>query len=126
MSCKVLTSQHNDYLRLDVSGEYTPGAEAEEATRFWAQAAATCREHKLTRVLAVFDVPGKMPTFAAFDVASNPPAINWDYRVKVALVYTHKDRFESNLFSETVAVNRGYQVKAIQDEPNAIAWLLNA
>jgi len=126
MSCTGLISQHNDYLRLDVSGEYTPGAEAEEATRFWAQAAAACREHKLTRVLAVFDVPGTMPTFAAFDVASNPPAISWDHRVKVALVYTHKERFESNLFSETVAVNRGYKVKAFQDEPNAISWLLNA
>jgi len=113
-----------DFLRLDVSGEYTPGKVAEEAINIWARTADACREHNKSRVLMVNDVAGEMPTIDAYEIARNPPEIGWDHRVKVALVYKHKERFESNLFTETVAVNRYLNVKAFQDEPNAISWLL--
>ena len=126
MACSCVFSQNQDYLRMDVSGNWTPGKEADEAIKFWAQAADVCRENEQTHVLAVFDIPGSMPTMAAFEVASDPEAFGWDRRVKVALVYTHRERFESNLFSETVAVNRYYQVKAFQDESAARDWLLQS
>lgn len=111
---------------MDVSGSWTPGKEAEEAIQFWAQAADACREHKLMHVLAVFDIPGSLPTMAAYEIASDPESFDWDHRVNVALVYPHRDRFESNLFSETVAVNRYYRVKAFQEESSAVDWLINS
>ena len=58
----------------------------------------------------------------AFEIASAPVSSAWDHRWKVALVYTYPERFESNLFSETVAV-RGYNIKAFRDELDALAWL---
>ena len=124
MSVTFKITNHEDFLRLDVSGEYMPGTVAEEAINIWARTADACREHSKSRVLMVNDVPGAMPTIAAFEIASNPSEIGWDPRVKIALVYTHKERFESNIFSETVARNRYLNVKAFQDEPAAISWLL--
>lgn len=112
------------FIRLDVSGEWTYGSEAREAKQVWRQVADACKEQGFERILAVFDVPGRLPTFAAYDIASDPESLGFNHRYKVALVYTYQERFDSNLFSETVAVNRGFKVKAFIDESDAQNWLL--
>ncbi len=126
MPCRCVISPDQDHLRMDVSGNWTQGNEADEAIQCWAKAADACREYGLTRVLAVFDVPGTMPASAGFEIASDPAAFGWEYHFKVALVYTHRERYESNLFGEMVALNRYYTVKAFENESSAKAWLLRS
>lgn len=113
-----------DFLRLEVSGQWTPGKEAREAMAIFSELAAACRQTGISRVIEVFDIPGRLPTMAAYDIASNPSAFGWDRNWKTALVFTYPERFESNLFTETVAVNRLYNIKAFRDESIAQAWLL--
>ena len=123
MSVKYRIENKNSYGRLYVSGEWTRGQEANEAKKIWEELVEASRQTGIYRLIAVFDIPGCLPTMEAFEIASAPVSSGWNNLWKVALVYPYPERFESNLFSETVAVNRGYNVKAFRDELNALAWL---
>lgn len=124
MSIEYRIEAMQGFIRLDVSGTWTYGSEAREAKEVWRQVADACKEHGIERILAVFDIPGRFPTFAAFDIASDPESLGFNRCHKAALVYTYQERFESNLFSELVAVNRGFNVQAFMDESKAKNWLL--
>ena len=113
-----------DFLRLEVSGQWTPGKEAREATAIFSKLAAMCRKTGICRIIKVFHIPGRLPTMAAYDIANDPSAFGWNRKWKTALVFTYAERFESNRFTETVAFNRLYNVKLFRDESTAQAWLL--
>ncbi|MGI9238806.1 MAG: hypothetical protein ACR2QZ_15510 [Woeseiaceae bacterium] len=98
------------------------GKEAEEAKQIWSEAADLCRKNNLTRVLAIIDVPGVFPTYAAYEVSSDPESWGWERHVKAAMVYTDKERYENNV-SETVAFNRYINIRGFMDESDARRWL---
>ncbi len=123
MSIQYRIEANQDFLRLDVSGNWTYGREAMEAKEVWREVVDSCGKHGVERILAVFDVPGRLPTLAAYDIASAPESLGFNRHYKVALVYTYQERYESNLFSELVAENRGFNVKAFRDESKAKRWL---
>ena len=125
MACTYTFTVEKEFLRLDISGEYTVGREAEEAKEIWAAAADLCRENSLTRVLSFIDVPGVFPTYAAYEVASDPESWGWERHFKAAMVYSHIERYENN-FSETVAVNRYFNIQGFKDEQTAREWLLES
>ena len=124
MACAYSFTNEQDFLRLDISGEYTVGKEAAEAIEIWSEAADLCRKYSLTRVLAFIDVPGVFPTDAAYEVSSDPEAWGWERRFKAAMVYTHRERYENN-FSETVAFNRYINIRGFMDEVDARRWLMD-
>lgn len=124
MSVEYRIENKYDYCRLYVSGEWTRGQEANEAKKIWEELMEVSKQTDISRVIAVFDIPGSLPTMEAFEIASAPISSGWrNHRWKIALVYPYPERYESNLFSETVAVNRGYNVKAFRNELDALAWL---
>jgi hypothetical protein len=50
----------------------------------------------------------------------------WSRRFKLAIVDVNEDSRKDNLFTETVAVNRGYNVKIFDNENDAKEWLLQS
>lgn len=115
---------HDDVLmRLEVTGTWTPGREAEEVGEIWLETTSRCNELGLSRVLAIIDIPGRMPTLAAWQLGSDPAAIGVDRSLRIAVVYRYRERFESNTFLETVARNRGFEVKIFEDDEVATEWL---
>jgi hypothetical protein len=123
MKIKYLIKDEHSHLRLEVSGEWAKGNEAKEAISIWSQIAEACRELGSSRVLAIFDVSGRMPAMEAWDIASDLQSVGLERHWRIAVVYTHQERFESNHFSEDVACNRGYDVKIFRDESSAESWL---
>ena len=123
MTVEYRIERKHGHVRLYVSGEWTRGQEANEAKKIWEELVELSRQTGIYRLIAVFDIPGCLPTMEAFEIANAPVSSGWDHRWKVALVYPYPERFESNLFSETVAVNRGYNIKVFRDELDARAWL---
>jgi len=119
-------SIHNnqDHLRTQVSGAWTPGRESEEIIRFLEKVTDACRKLGVNRILAVIDIPGRIQIWDAHKVAHSSESFGWDRNFRLALVYTHQERFESNLFSERLAASRGLRVKVFRDETSAKAWLL--
>lgn len=120
--CVVTTTA--DYLRVDVSGDWRLGQELADASAVWKQVSEACRNQACTRVLAVWDVAGRLPTVSAYALAAHPESFGWDRSIKAAVVHRHKERLQDSLFAETVGVNRGYDVKVFGDEEKALAWLL--
>lgn len=123
MSVEYRIEAEREFLRLSVSGEWTQGKEVEETRKVWAELAEACEQQGMSRVMAVYDIPGRFPTMAAYNFASAFDVFGWKPHWKVALVYHYQERFESNLFTENVAVNRGFRVKAFTNESDAETWL---
>jgi len=115
-----------DHVRLDVTGEWTPGKEVEEIKNTLGAVADACRENGLERMLAVFDMGGRIPIGVAYEVAKDPSSVGWERHFRGALVHRDEERYESNLFTETVAVNRSFNIKAFNDEGAALKWLLES
>ena len=126
MSFQYSILEIQDYLRLEVSGNWTPGKESEEIIRVLAEAADSCREVGATRILAVFDVPGRLQIWDAHKVAITPESFGWDHSFSLALVFLHEERFKSSLHAEMVATSRGFRVKSFRDELSAKSWLLGS
>jgi hypothetical protein len=116
--------KNQDHLRTQVSGTWTPGKESEEIIRFLEKVTDACRKLGVNRILLVIDIPGRIQIWDAHKVALSSESFGWDRSFMLALVYTHEERFESNLFSERLAASRGLKVKVFRDETNAKAWLL--
>ena len=125
MGCTCRFEEFPDYLRMDVAGNYSPGMEVEEAKEFYAQAFELCRKNNVRRLLAVFDMPGRIPTMSAYHIASAPDKVGMTPKSRVAVVHLDEERYKSNLFTEDVAVNRGWHVKVFNDENDAKLWLLD-
>lgn len=113
-----------DHIRLDVLSDWTEGHEVEETLAVWSQVADACREHGLERVLAVFHIRGKIPTMYGYEIANDPASVGIERRFKIALMYVDEQRYKSSFFTETIAVNRFYNVKVFNDEEAALEWLL--
>jgi hypothetical protein len=124
MSYSVALREYPDHLRVEVSGEWTPGHELEDAVDVWTQVADCCRKSGLTRILSVWDVPGRLPPLVAYELVGARASGAWDRRFRLALVQLREERFKDSQFVETLAVNRGYNVRVFDNEPDARSWLL--
>jgi hypothetical protein len=113
-----------DHIRVEVIGHRSKGKEFEDAVRVWSQEADVCREKEINRVLAISKVTGQLPTIAAYDIAEPPGSFGWSQRFKFAYVDLNEESRNENVFSETVAINRGYNVKLFDNEQDAKEWLL--
>jgi hypothetical protein len=112
------------YVRLDVSGTYTPGNEVVKMKSMWREIADQCRSNGVEHALAVSEVKGALSTMAGYELASEPTSFGWERNFHIAIAFTDKERFESQLFTETVMVNRYYDIKAFMDVDEAKAWLV--
>ena len=126
MPYKIKIQEKSDYLRIEISGDRSPGQEASEAIEFWSQVAKLCREKNIDNVLTISTLTGRLPTLQAFEIAQSPESFGWDWRFKVAFVDLNEESRQDNLFTETVAVNRGYRAKIFDNEDDAKTWLFDS
>jgi len=124
MSIHYSIYNNQDHLRTEVSGNWTPGKESEEMIRFGQKVADTCREFAVNRILTINNISGLIQIWDAHKVVTSMASFGWDRSFRQAVVYTHEERFESNLFTERLAVSRGLRIKIFRDESSAKAWLL--
>lgn len=112
------------YIWVEISGVRTPGKELEDIAPIWAEAIRTCREKKTNKLLAILKLRGKMSIIASYNVVKFADRIGWSRDLRVALVDLGEEPDRNNLFTETVAVNRGYQLKVFRDDQDGLTWLL--
>lgn len=116
--------EHENYLRVEVSGERTPGSEVEDATSVWSHVAEVCREKNKDRILGIYNVTGRLSARAAHAIAYDPARFGYSKQFKLALVDFNEESRQDILFGEDVAVSGGYQVQVFENEEEARAWLL--
>jgi len=125
MSYNLNFKEKENHIRVEISGEWTKGKEAKEVMSAWSQIAEICHSKKINNILAIGKITGHLRPMAAYDMAKFPSNHGWSRKYKVAIVAL-RSSFSSNLFSETVLVNRGYDVKMFDNEKDAKTWLFES
>jgi len=115
----------DSYARVEISGDRRPGHEVADALHAGRQVSAACKEHGVNKLLVILKMTGRLPATDAHEIYSNPEAFGWSRDIKVALIDENPESMEDNLFSETVAVNRAYNVLVFDNEDEALEWLLD-
>jgi hypothetical protein len=116
--------EEEDHIRVSVSGDRIRGREVKDIIPVWSSVADICRERKINRVLAVFQLTGSLPTMRSYDIVTKAKEFGWSRHFHLAIVDHNVVSRQNNLFTETVAVNRGYQVSIFDNEQHAKEWLL--
>ncbi len=121
MAHDLKTICEDGYLHATITGDNTP----EDVAAYLGRVREICTEHGLSKVLIEENLLG--PPFDAVDIYDTvsaatvgvAPAIR-----QVAFVDTNPEhRFANMKFAETVAVNRGVNVKVFRDVPSAVEWI---
>ena len=127
MSFNVSIEEKQDYIRVAVSGERIRGQVENDAIAVWSNVAEVCNKNGIFRVLAVLSLTGDLPTMAAYDVGTSLVKNDLMNKLKIAVADLNEKSRRTNLFLETVAVNRrgiSNRSRIFDNEKNAIEWLL--
>lgn len=114
-----------NYLRVVVDGERRRGGEAKDTFDVLKEVAKICEEENHNKMIFVWNVPGAVGSLDAFRVASNFEKADFKRTYKFATINYDKAQYESNRFTETVAVNRGWNFKVFNNEEDGLEWLLS-
>jgi hypothetical protein len=110
-----------DYLRVVVTGDNTPA----DVIGYLDQVRKACAEHGLSKVLIEENLTGpQLDTADVYDVISTAsvgvaPVVQFIAYVDV----NPEHNFATMEFAETVAVNRGVNVRVFRDVPSAVEWI---
>ena len=117
---------HADYVRIYVTGSRRYGDAAVEAGEVGRKIVEYCRNANIYKVLVVLNLSGRLTAIDSLDIVTQSREYGWDFKFKLAFVDLNQDSADDVQFTETVAVNRSYTVKAFTDEADGLAWLLDS
>lgn len=126
MSYSLSFHENGDYLQVLFSGNFGNG----DVLSIWREINDYLGVHSNKRVL-VEEQPGtvgKLDTLEVFEAARFLAAARVARGTKIALLYQAEvtvETFEKAVFGETVAVNRGLQLKVFHSQEAARAWLFS-
>jgi len=110
-----------DYTHFTVSGKDS----VEVSLAYMREIFEICREQKITRVFIEESLEGQLSPTQMFEVTSRFSEMTRGLSVRVAHYDTHADHAQDNAFGETVARNRGVELRTFSDENSALNWLLS-
>ena len=126
MSYNVTFIENVDYLRVEISGARKQGKEVDDAIKVWSRVAEIGKAKNITHILAIIEITGFMPKMASFDIGNLADKFGWSRSFKLAVVTSDEESRKANLYTETVAVNRGFDVRIFDNEQDAKIWLLDS
>ena len=113
-----------NYVRVCVTGDRRNGDAAVEASQSGRQIVEYCRDAKIYRVLVILNLRGRLSPFESLEMVTQSRGYGWDYAFKLAFVDENRVAVEDVKFTETVAFNRAFSVRAFTDEAKAVDWLI--
>jgi hypothetical protein len=123
MAYKFTIEEKHGYLRVEVFGERLRGKALEDIKLVWSRVTEAMRTKNITKLLAILHLTGDVPTIGVYNLVLSADDFGWTRYLRVAIVAADNESLQGNLFAETVAVNRGYQMKTFDNEPEACDWL---
>ena len=124
MTYEFKIKENDGYVHVQVTGKRQDGEAVLNASHAGRRIVEFCRQASNYRVLVVLNLSGRLSTMDSYEIATGSEEYGWDRIFKLAFVNPNKSSVDDVKFTETVAVNRAYSVKAFADEPDAVAWLL--
>ena len=126
MAQDITFEEKGDYIRIEVSGDRVKGEETKDTFITWSKVADKCRETGISNVLAILKLSGHFPGYISFNTVRKAHEFGWSRSFSLAIVNTNEDSRKDNLFTEYVAINRGYNMKVFDNEQDATIWLLDS
>ncbi len=126
MSYKLNFQDEDGVLLVEISGERVKEELTSSAKEAWREIVKVALERKLEQILVLSSATGKYPTLNAYQVNSSLAECGVQRHWKVAFVNLDQASFQDVKFSETVAVNRGFNVGIFSNEDTARKWLLES
>ena len=124
MPYKYNIENRGTHLRVEIRGHRKLETADADNLQLWSDVARASGESGITRVLAIYRMTGPFLPLVIFELADNPQQIGWTKEHKVALVDGSGAQFEDWKTVETVAMNRGFSVRAFEASGTAEDWLL--
>lgn len=124
MSYEIDIEQHETHVRVRATGERRTGDAAVEAGQVGKKIVELCTKTDIFKVMVVLNLRGRLSAVDSMEIVDQSKGYGWDHRFKLAFVDTNDASAEDVKFTETVAVNRAYQVRQFTDEDEALTWLL--
>lgn len=119
-----LTFQERDgYLRVEGRGHRAKDDPVKSGRAIVDRVAMKCRESGYSRIMLVSHLTGAYPPFANFQVVSALEQLAIPKEWKMAYVNLDPKSHKAVLFSETVAVKKGFQARVFDNEQEAYNWL---
>ena len=112
-----------DMLRVEIRGNRANGDLSRNAKAAWSRIAAVCSENNLSRILVVSHATGKYRSYDAYEINSTLEECGLRKSWRIAFVNLDAESYEDIEFGETVAANRGFQLRVFPSEEVALAWL---
>lgn len=112
--------QINDkYYEFILEGEFN----AENVNQQITQIAEICKKNRINKIMAVLtELSGDISTVDRYSIGKH--GASYYLGVKVAVIL-REDQFKEDLLAETVARNRGLNVKDFTSRVNAEKWLID-
>lgn len=121
MGHELTVQEETGYLHIGVSGENSP----ETVRGYHADVYAACAQQNVSRVLIEENLYG--PGLSVLDIyliVSEGSSRTWPHVRRIAYVDANKEHSSSNMhFAETVAVNRGVNIKVFSSVQEGEKWL---
>ena len=120
MAYRIDLEEHPAYLHAIASGEHT----AANVARFLRDANEACRQRGYTAVLVEVNFTGTSLDFSSIYEVISESSLEGVKLKRVAYVDASTRNPERMRFAETVAINRGVNVRLFRDVDEAKRWLL--
>ncbi len=108
------------YLFAHVEG---PEDSLDISLKIWQELSKHCRARGHKKLLVEEDLGTQLSEYEMFELASRIVSLGFG-GIKVAFVDAETDHHADNLFGETVARNRGFNIRVFIDQKSAIEYLL--
>lgn len=121
MSHVLTLEPKGSYLVVTVTGDNTP----EDVAGYLSEVREACLKHQFARVLIVENLRGpSLRTFSIHDIVTRSSQSVWPEIHRIAYVDVNPEHNVGAMrFAETVAVNRGVNVRVFANVADAARWL---
>ena len=112
-----------DVIRVDVRGHRSADSTVANAGQIGRDVVEKCRESGIDRILLVLYLSGRFSPLEAFEMVSDAMNYGWSYRFRLAIVNLDAASLDDTHFTETIAVNRCFDMKVFDNEHDGLEWL---
>ncbi|MCW8945558.1 MAG: hypothetical protein OQL27_12360 [Sedimenticola sp.] len=123
MTYKLTFYEEEGYLKVTVEGSRSHTDPAKSGQMVVDQITKKCREIGSSRVMLISLLTGRYPPFANYQVVSSLEQKGVPKEWRLAYVNLDAESYKAVMFSETLAIKKGFQAKVFDNERDAHDWL---
>lgn len=119
MKNSFIVEEHSDYLVFRIEGQDS----FQYSLDYWKEIADICKQKNIFKILVIESLIGQISISEMYELCEKLSLLVLG--IDIAFIDKDKTHASDNLFGETVARNRGVNIRDFDTETDALDWLLN-